>query len=280
MCEMSQWSDIYTEMGDPDLYVLRLIHKKAYEFAISFCKNRIVLEIGCGSGYGSKYLSQVARKVISVDTDESAINYAKKHYISPNVVYKKLENPMSLPFKSGTFDVIVIFQVIEHIPSENVSKFLKEVKRVLKEGGVALFTTPNRKFRLLPFQKPWNKHHYIEYTPRQLQKLLGKNFKHVSILGLTGKKELVSFEKRRVKKAQVSMFYNSFPIRVIIKIMQKQPFGHIKFFVKEVIKSQFLIRHPVRSHIESIVKSYGLDGLYYTKTELNKTMDLMAICKK
>lgn len=45
-------------------------HQKVYSFCQQFVKGKVVIDIGCGEGYGAKKLAQVAKKVIAVDVDQ------------------------------------------------------------------------------------------------------------------------------------------------------------------------------------------------------------------
>ena len=59
-------------------YIIYLTHMATYEFAEKYCKNKIVLDFGCGTGYGSYFISKIAKKVIAVDISKEAIDSCKK----------------------------------------------------------------------------------------------------------------------------------------------------------------------------------------------------------
>ena len=88
---------------------------------------------------------------------------------------------MSVPylraFTDNTFDVVISFQVIEHIQDDET--FVKEIARVLKPGGKFICTTPNIKMSLSR-----NPYHIREYTVEQLKALIAKYFKVVQPLGI------------------------------------------------------------------------------------------------
>jgi SAM-dependent methyltransferase len=86
----------------------------------------------------------------------------------------------------------VSFQVIEHI--ENDFLYLKEIHRVLKPGGVALITTPNRKMSLS--RNPW---HVREYLADELNALAAKIFKHVEMKGITGNEKVMEYYEQNKK---------------------------------------------------------------------------------
>lgn len=97
-------------------------------------KEDIILDVGCGSGEMAQYLPKGCW-VIGLDVDASA----KK-----NRLMATKGTATSLPFKSNTFDSMLMLEVIEHMEKEDALEALKEAKRTLKRGGVLLITTPNK----------------------------------------------------------------------------------------------------------------------------------------
>jgi 2-polyprenyl-3-methyl-5-hydroxy-6-metoxy-1,4-benzoquinol methylase len=168
------------------------MHFKTYEHAASFVKNKTVLDIGSGDGYGSYYLKGQAQKVIGVDVAKESIEAANQKYQAAHLEFNHLTSD-TLPFKEHTFDLVVAFQVIEHVPDEKL--FLKEIHRVLKPGGRVILSTPNAKIRLLFFQNPWNKFHIQEFTQEDLSNLLKVNFTDIQFWGLSLQEPYLSIEK-------------------------------------------------------------------------------------
>ncbi|KKL88322.1 hypothetical protein LCGC14_1925850, partial [marine sediment metagenome] len=133
-------------------YVIQgLKSRKEYHYAGEFGKDKTIMDYGCGPGYGSEILSRYAKKVVGVDIRTKAINYSRRTYQQSNLSFQVISPSKPLPFKDDYFDVIISSHVIEHIP--NVHKYLGELKRILKINGKLIISTPNKKFRLLPFQK-------------------------------------------------------------------------------------------------------------------------------
>jgi SAM-dependent methyltransferase len=156
-----------------------------------------VLEVGCGAGYGASYLARSVGEVAATDVSEQAVTYARANY--PGVRYERAEGTQ-LPFASAHFDAVVSFQVIEHI--ERAASYLREIERVLKPGGRAFITTPNRRMRLLPLQRPWNPYHVVEHSDRSLRRLCSSVFGDVELSGVLTKPELMRLERKRVARVR------------------------------------------------------------------------------
>ncbi|OGM02043.1 hypothetical protein A2115_02565 [Candidatus Woesebacteria bacterium GWA1_41_8] len=150
-------------------------HVSRYFFASQFVKSKAVLDLACGSGYGTYLLFKAgAKKVVGVDLSKQAITYAQKHYKTKDTSFKVCD-ALNLPFTNSLFDIVVSFETIEHL--QNQQAFIKEVKRELKNNGLLILSTPNR--RVYP---KGNLFHTKELDAAQLERLLKTNFKNVRIL--------------------------------------------------------------------------------------------------
>ena len=180
-------------------HVLSLIHRWPYEQLKTQAGGKNVLELGCNKGFGTIIYAEHARSVKAVDTSPAAIEKARKYNPRDNIEYICLDS-WTLPFEDNTFDLTVLFQVIEHIALDKLDIFLREIKRVTSVDGQVIFSTPNRSIRLLPLQKPRNQFHTREYTARDLEKLLSRYFIEVRVEGLFGVEPLNAIERRRVRQ--------------------------------------------------------------------------------
>lgn len=122
---------------------------KAYVVAQEFVTGNL-LEVGCGEGRGIDWLMQNVSHYTAIDKIEPVIDILKKKY--PTAKFVSGNIPPLSAFESNSFDSLVSFQVIEHIKDDSL--FLKEIHRVLKPGGIALLTTPNRPMSLS--RNPWH----------------------------------------------------------------------------------------------------------------------------
>jgi 2-polyprenyl-3-methyl-5-hydroxy-6-metoxy-1,4-benzoquinol methylase len=165
---------------------------KAYIAAQEYIKGD-VLEVGCGEGRGVEVLISQAKSFTAVDKIQSAIDTLQKKF--PNGHFMQMNIPPFGGLKDNTYDVIVSFQVIEHI--EDDALYLKEIHRVLKPGGVVLITTPNRKLSLT--RNPW---HIREYLAGELKALAARFFSNVEMKGITGNTKVMEYYEQNKKSVE------------------------------------------------------------------------------
>lgn len=178
-------------------YLVYLKHVAMYEFARTRFGDKIILDLGCGEGYGASELARTARWVVAADANFDAVAHAARRYSDARLAFVVCD-AQSLPFRSSVFDAIVSYEVIEHIP--NVTLYLAEIHRLAHAPAKVFISTPNRRLRLLPFQKPWNRYHLREYAPADFAATLQRIFPRVRILGVSAIEPILQIEKRRVKQ--------------------------------------------------------------------------------
>lgn len=183
-----------------DAYVIYIMHTASYAFAKQFCAGKVVLDLGCGSGYGAARIAEHAEKVHGVDVDGAAVAFAQQRYSRDNVSFSRIEGGRVLPFADASFDVVLSFQVIEHVWDDG--GYLREAQRVLKPGGVVVVVTPDRKHRLLPGQRPWNRWHVREYSRAQLEHKVGQYFAIAASLKMGAAWDVAGVEIRRYRKTK------------------------------------------------------------------------------
>jgi SAM-dependent methyltransferase len=163
-----------------------------YERLADRCAGRDVLEAGCGEGYGADLIADVARRVIGLDYDESAVAHVKARYPRVEMLHGNLA---ALPLPDETVDVVVNFQVIEHLWDQG--QFVAECLRVLRPGGVLLMSTPNRITFSPGRDTPINPFHTRELNAAELTELLtGEGFSVESMLGVYHGSGLVALDAR------------------------------------------------------------------------------------
>ena len=167
-------------------------HEVVYERLADRCAGRDVLEAGCGEGYGADLIAEGARHVIGLDYDESAVAHVRARY--PRVEMRQ-GNLASLPLPDGAVDVVVNFQVIEHLWDQ--AQFVAECLRVLRPGGLLLISTPNRITFSPGRDTPINPFHTREVNAAELTELLcGAGFSVESMLGVFHGPRLVELDAR------------------------------------------------------------------------------------
>jgi SAM-dependent methyltransferase len=116
-------------------------HFSRYAFASQFAAGKRVLDLGCGSGYGSAELARTAESVVGVDVSAEAIAFATSNYAAPHLSFS-VGSCTRVPFPDAGFHLITAFEVIEHLA--NWSEMLAEARRLLTPDGLFLVSTPNK----------------------------------------------------------------------------------------------------------------------------------------
>ena len=116
-------------------------HLARYKFAARLARGKRVLDAGCGAGYGSAELAQSALSVVGIDVAAEAVDFARANYEVPNLTFEQA-SCTSLPHPDAAFDLVVAFEVIEHL--ENFAGLLLEARRVLAPNGQFIVSTPNK----------------------------------------------------------------------------------------------------------------------------------------
>jgi len=162
--------------GEVDVDLLNE-HLARYSFAARLCRGKRVLDAGCGVGYGAARLATQARRVIGIEIAPEALAMARERYALPALEFLR-GDCRSLPFASGSFDLVVAFEVIEHL--QDWDALLAESRRVLADWGALIVSTPNRVYYGEHREAP-NPFHVHEFDYTEFQAALEKHFPHVRI---------------------------------------------------------------------------------------------------
>ncbi len=157
-------------------------HLARYYWAKKFCKEKRVLDFGCGCGQGTALLGRHARIVEGWDIDPEAIAFAERSYGTlPEKNYGFAVDDVRQ--WDGEFDVAICFEMIEHVDDTEAHNILERLWGSVVDNGLVLLSTPNRALHgrpRVPNDTPWHK---LEYNERELRELVTPLFRHVAYLG-------------------------------------------------------------------------------------------------
>lgn len=175
-----------TDPTNPAHHPFYCQYRAVYEYALGFVRNQVVLDAGCGEGYGADLLAQKALQVIAIDYDQKAIRRARRRYQQPNLIFQVRALSHLRKYAPCSFDVVCCFQVIEHL--KEPLDFLRDVFSLLKNGGQFLISTPNHRMTFVDWP-----YHEREYTADEFRELLGTVFPEVTLYALHASPRLHRF---------------------------------------------------------------------------------------
>jgi len=156
-------------------------HLVRYKFVRGFIKpSDEILDIACGTGYGSRMLSDFCKSTVGIDLDKDTIDYANKIYGGENRTFLQ-GNVLDI---KGQYDIIVCYETVEHVNKEDGVLLLKKLKECLKPYGILFISTPKK----LPQEKLSPNRiesHLFEYTLEDFQELLQGCFKRPILFSQT-----------------------------------------------------------------------------------------------
>ena len=229
---------------------------KAYYIAKEYVKGDL-LEIGCGEGRGVGLLQEHVKTYNGIDKITAVVDKLSVQF--PQASFAQSIIP-PLEFPDKMFDSIISFQVIEHIKDDK--RYLQEIARVLKPGGVALLTTPNIKKSLS--RNPW---HIREYTASELTDLCQPYFSKVEMLGITGNDKVMEYYDQNKASVKRLTRFDVFDLQhKLPAFMLKMPY--------EIMNR--LNRNKLQSSDNSLVTSISYND-YVISNDANESLDLLAI---
>lgn len=142
-----------------------------YNYSISrkYIRNKKVLDVGCWTGILETLAVDESKEMVGIDPNSNAINHAQKRV--PKATFF-IANAARLPFRSKSFDVVLLFEVLEHVPKNSEIAVLKEICRVLKTGGYLVVSTPNRNFISILLDPAYFLLSHRHYSLEHLRRLL------------------------------------------------------------------------------------------------------------
>lgn len=153
-----------------------LSHLSRYRLAQQHVVGKDVLDLACGSGYGSHMLAlSDANSVLGVDISQETVASVQVKYSHPKLRFQVGDGEAEL-FDSDSFDTIVSFETIEHMNSPE--RFVENVVAWLRPTGTLLISTPNLD-ALFGVRTSFSPFHNHEFHFNEFDDLLKRHFQQI-----------------------------------------------------------------------------------------------------
>lgn len=154
-------------------------HFCRYLFAARLARGKRVADLGCGAGYGAAELAKTASSVAGFDIAPEAVEFAASEYRIPTLSFH-IASAESIPEPDGAFDLVVSFEVIEHL--EDSEALVREARRLVSNNGQFVVSTPNRDYYAESRSESGpNPFHVREFTLEEFRELLSRHFPYVKL---------------------------------------------------------------------------------------------------
>ena len=151
-------------------------HFQRYSFARQLTIGKRGLDVGCGSGYGAEVLRGFAT-YDGVDLSAESLGNATHTFGGADISFHK-GDAYSLPFDDASFDVVVCFEMLEHV--EQPERVVAEIRRVLTADGIAISSTPDKTNYNADRIEP-NEFHVHEMERDEFESLMASEFAYVAL---------------------------------------------------------------------------------------------------
>ena len=144
-----------------------------YRFCNDYIQGREILDIPCGTGWGTSLLKGYSR-CHGVDIAADAVAYASAHYARPGRLEFQVGDMANIPLPDDSLDVVICLEGFEHVTRETGSAFVAEARRLLRRDGLLIMTCPVLNER---GEDSGNPFHLYEYPEEELISILNENFR-------------------------------------------------------------------------------------------------------
>lgn len=252
-----------TEVTSTDNVYEKPIHNRlfsGYVFAKDLVKGD-TLEVGCGVGRGIETLIGNTTTFTGIDKNKSLTDSLKEKF--PTVTFLNMSIPPFKGLEDNSFDTIVSLHVIEHI--EDDKKFIDEIYRVLKPGGTAILSTPNKNLSFA--RNPW---HIKEYTKDSLLDMVKGKFSESNIRGIAGSEKVQAYMDENKKNVDKIMRFD------IFNLQWNLPASFLRLPYEILNRKN---RKKMLNADNSLASKIEVDD-YFLTDDMNKSWDLFAVIKK
>ncbi len=125
----NDWSDVY----DSGSNLTRDLDQTVTADVLANLRFKSILELGCGTGKNTAFLSQIGEELLAIDFSEGMLKKAKEKLVSTNVLFCAADMTKVWPCRAGSVELVTCNLVLEHI--EHISPVFSEARRTLMTGG-------------------------------------------------------------------------------------------------------------------------------------------------
>jgi 2-polyprenyl-3-methyl-5-hydroxy-6-metoxy-1,4-benzoquinol methylase len=149
-------------------------------------RDREVLDVGCGFGWFELFaIDAGVQHITGIEITERDLQTARRHIDAPNVTFQ-VAGATELPFPDNSFDTVVCWEVLEHIPRKSEPRAFSEIARVLRPGGTFYMSTPHASLVARVTDPAWWLIGHRHYHKRDLTVFAGDAGLSVELLEVRG----------------------------------------------------------------------------------------------
>ncbi|CAN5154650.1 hypothetical protein BH11PAT1_BH11PAT1_2500 [soil metagenome] len=196
------------------------------------------------------------KKVIGYDIDAKTISITKSFFKKSSVFF----TPDIGDIERNTYELVIMFQVIEHFTNKYMHEILKSIsKDLLKKDGIFICSTPNKLVTSPGLKKPVMVFHNFEFTPSSFKHVLEKHFKKVTILGQLETSGSLKPKKHQMRRVYMTRWLSQ--IELVRMIARHLPIKLKYLFMGNLIKD-------TRTYV-----------LAKTEKDIKNSFTLIAVCQ-
>jgi SAM-dependent methyltransferase len=228
-------------------------HVAAYGAAAELLPDGRLLDLGCGVGHSFHLLAP--RETVGVDIEPAALAGQQRETHAADM--------RELPFPAASFASVLSVQSLEHVPDPE--RVVREVRRVLAPGGVAMFVTPNTLTFGLPGEIV-DPYHHVEFDEAGLRALCQAEFESVELRGLFGSARYLAIVERERERLEALVRRDPLRLRRLVPRRLRQS------AYDRMLRRARATAGPDEAAID--VTDFELRG-----APLAEALDLVAICR-